>query len=246
LDLRHRACEVALGGECSNPLAAAATSPYHRSLPPPPPPSSPPPPLTFPHCSTLRPTLPTPVFTQAQGRLDVRQTSIAGRSRILGGLIPSLGYELFSTAHPQRYSATGETLNYHLELRAVDGGLAHIAATTVVKKAGVFLCVLVWVCGGRGGGGVGEGGREDGLSPAVFVDVGDAELSLELRAVGGGRPGAYRCHRGCVSARRVWGGGGGGAGRNCGAPYYPYGPPPACTPESLQYTSFPSLLAHPP
>ena len=40
------------------------------------------------------------------------------------------GLEAFSTAHPQRHPKTGETLNYHLELRPVGGPIAHIVATS--------------------------------------------------------------------------------------------------------------------
>lgn len=75
-----------------------------------------------------------PVTLKTVGRVEGLATPFVGQTTKLGLRVP--GIELFSTAHPQRHPTTGETLNYHLELRPVGGPVAHIVATSASGKAG--------------------------------------------------------------------------------------------------------------
>ena len=69
-----------------------------------------------------------PRTLETRGRVDGAATPIIGTTTKFGVNVP--GFEAFSTAHPQRHPRTGETLNYHLELRPVGGPIAHIIASS--------------------------------------------------------------------------------------------------------------------
>ena len=69
-----------------------------------------------------------PSTLETLGRIDSSANAIVGLSRKFGVGVP--GFEAFSTAHPQRHPTSGETLNYHLELRPVGGPVAHIVAAS--------------------------------------------------------------------------------------------------------------------
>jgi beta,beta-carotene 9',10'-dioxygenase len=75
-----------------------------------------------------------PKTLETIGRVDGKATPFVGTTKKFGLNVP--GTELFSTAHPQRHPTTGETLNYHLELRPVGGPVAHIVATSASGSAG--------------------------------------------------------------------------------------------------------------
>ena len=77
-----------------------------------------------------------PATLETLGRVDETATPIAGLTSKLGLQIP--GFEAFSTAHPQRHPGTGETLNYHLELRPVGGPVAHIVASSAATRSGAI------------------------------------------------------------------------------------------------------------
>ena len=76
-----------------------------------------------------------PVTLETIGRVDGTASPIVGKSRKLGLDVP--GFEAFSTAHPQRHPTTGETLNYHLELRPVGGPIAHMVATSAAEGGAI-------------------------------------------------------------------------------------------------------------
>ena len=69
-----------------------------------------------------------PTTLETVGRVDGSAPPFVGQSTKLGFRVP--GTELFSTAHPQHHPVTGETFNYHLELRAAGGPMIHIVATS--------------------------------------------------------------------------------------------------------------------
>jgi beta,beta-carotene 9',10'-dioxygenase len=75
-----------------------------------------------------------PKTLETIGRVEGRATPFVGQTKKLGFSVP--GTELFSTAHPQRHPKTGETLNYHLELRPAGGPVAHIVATSASGAPG--------------------------------------------------------------------------------------------------------------
>ena len=69
-----------------------------------------------------------PMTLETLGRVDTSATPIVGATKKFGLSVP--GFEAFSTAHPQRHPRTGETLNYHLEIRPLGGPVAHIIASS--------------------------------------------------------------------------------------------------------------------